>query len=191
MFKKLDGKLEQMKKITLVVLTVVATDILWVPSTPAQGQLTITVQSLGINDSSYVYNKLAMLRNEPDSSIQLLIAELSPINSVTRISPEEYDRHLKEVHIIWCIRALRYLTGLDFTARTQHKFAKAEKERSYFLRDKNGQVAFFADRMSHDVLYIAPPDAQSQIISKWKAWYRKHSGHVHLNKKTDFDNWYF
>ncbi len=180
-----------MKTVALTILALFVVDCLDCAVAFAQNRLAEDVKTLGINDSNYVYKKLELFQNNPDSAVRLLIGELSPITGVTRISPEDISRHLKEVHVIWCIRALRYLTGVDFTAKTQHKFKKEDEVRAYVLRDSGDLFRFFAVRMAHDVIYISPRDVQVKIISKWQNWYLQNAGHIGINKQTDFNQWYF
>lgn len=80
-------------------------------------------------------------------------------------------------HLIWAIAALRYITGgMDFCASTKWKLASQNNEsyRSYWLHfsDKNC-VTFFSVWPSRDQYYVAPIDAQKQIIKAWKHWYIK------------------
>jgi len=149
------------------------------------------VRTLGIDDSSEVYEKLTFLETDPDSAAKYLVAELKPIRSVVRIPPEQAQEYKSEVHVIWCIRALRYLFGIEFTARTRHKFKPDEKERLSEIRFGGGEFAFFGVRMSHDVIYIAPVDTQVEIIREWNDWCAKTSHKVTSDRMKDFLDWYF
>lgn len=151
------------------------------------------VKSLGINDSTTVYDKLELLRKYPDLSIDLLIKELHMIK-VSKIVPEVYKKYPKEMHVVWCIRALRYLTGEDFMALTSYKFNKSEDGRNQLLHSSDAtskEVTFFAVRMSHDVVYIAPLDAQKAIIKKWEQWFNKQTKPIKLAEPRSFNDWYF
>ncbi len=160
--------------------------------TSGQTRVTTIVKTLGMNDSAKIYDKLAILEKaSPDSSVKLLIAQLAPIKGITKIFPEEFSKYPKDLHVIWCIRALRYLTGLDFTAATKHVFRKDDSVRSQLLRVRGDQLSFFAVRMAHDVIYIAPIDTQEKIIMKWEKWYNDNIGRMKVVEPRDFNDWYF
>lgn len=114
------------------------------------------------------------LAKTPPMSTRLLIAELHPL-SETRILNGQKDPD--DEHVLWCIRALRYLTGgKDFCAKTNHRFGSSEEEqrRKYWIYFHNKTCAsFFAMWPSRGSEYIAPKDAQKEIIDKWKDWFAK------------------
>jgi hypothetical protein len=107
----------------------------------------------------------------PQLSVRLLIEELHTVNK----SRELADANDKQTeHVLWCIRALRYITGgVDFCGKTGHQFgaSELEKNRKYWLYFKNKSCApFFALWPSRGSEYIAPKDAQEDIINQWKKW---------------------
>jgi hypothetical protein len=52
-------------------------------------------------------------------------------------------------------------------------------------------VAFFGTWMSRDSVYLAPVDAQKQIIAEWLAWFRQHADDWQMPPKPpDIDDWY-
>ena len=81
-------------------------------------------------------------------------------------------------HVLEVIRALRYITGgTDFCAQTQHVFGSSEEEnnRKYWLTFRHKTcLSFFGYWMSRGRTYIAPVDAQRNIIDQWKSWYAKY-----------------
>ncbi len=128
---------------------------------------------------------MKLLAEKPYQSGCLLIKELRNIPETAIYSNDE-EKHKSSMHIIWCIRALRYLTGLDFKGTTKHIFTKQERDRKYWLTLKNEQeLPFFADWMSRENIYIAPKDAQEEIIKKWKSWFLENG--EKFNYKTDTD----
>ena len=149
------------------------------------------VRTLGISDSSHLYSKLSLLEKNSSKAVELLIRELKPIPEIGRILPEEVDKYLIQVHVVWCIRALRYLTAIDFTARTNYVFSDSEKVRSQFVHSKDGACSFFGVHMAHDVIYLAPLDAQRAIILKWQDWYKSNKDQIKLDRSLDFNSWYF
>ena len=107
----------------------------------------------------------------PQLSVQLLIKELHTVNESRELAGAN-DKRVE--HVLWCIRALRYVTGgLDFCGKTSHQFgtSELEKNRRYWLYFKNKScVPFFAMRPSRGSEYIAPQDAQEDIIDQWERW---------------------
>ena len=64
--------------------------------------------------------------------------------------------------------------GIDFCAQSKHIFgnSEAEKNRKYWLTFHHNEcLTFFGYWMSRDRIYIAPSDAQENIISQWQHWY--------------------
>jgi hypothetical protein len=155
------------------------------------------IHILGINDNSDPQHNdfriLDSLCNYPTLSVKILIDELKPIKKVIKITPEKYDKYKSQTHIIWCIRALRHMTGLDFTSKTNYRFRKNEGERQEQLSrgGEDNEIALFGVRMSHDVIFIAPIDAQIDIINQWKKWYKANKNNIILNILNDLNDWYF
>ncbi|MGH9738711.1 MAG: hypothetical protein ACRD4X_09000 [Candidatus Acidiferrales bacterium] len=122
------------------------------------------------NDNFAIVEDLA---RSPDRSVPLLVEELHPIQE-TRILASE-SRPQAE-HVLWCLRALRYLCGgRDFCAKTNYAFGDSalEQNRRYWLYFRyHTCVSFFAMWPSRGSVYIAPADAQSDIIRAWKSWLR-------------------
>jgi hypothetical protein len=87
------------------------------------------------------------------------------------------------LHVIWCWRALRMITSLDFEGAT-----KREKSVAYHdsLYDKlSGKVKFAYVWPVKSVVYVAPGDAQLEIINQWRAWYRSEAK-KYIFKTMDF-----
>ena len=98
------------------------------------------------------------------------------------------------MRVIWSIRALRYLTGQEFRARTEHVFGNSDSEQTRKdLLTSHGKrtVSFFAEWMSRGSIYVAPGDAQREIIRQWRAWHAAHGKTWQLGPEPDFNDWYF
>jgi len=118
------------------------------------------------------FARIQLLAKEPAKSAGLLISELRVVDrAMTRPEKERSDTE----HVLWSVRALRFITGgKDFCSSTKYQFGKSELEqnRKYFLTLKNHDcLPFFALWPSRGIDYIAPPDVQTKIISRWKSWY--------------------
>ena len=158
---------------------------------PQDSVITKAISDLGESDSSAIYQRLTLLESNPELSVRLLIDQLQPISHPTRIPPEEFSKHPTAYHIVWCVRALRYLTGLDFTAQTAYRFRRDESIRLQMVQSKRATCTFFGVHMAHDVIYLAPEDAQTAIIQKWHNWYDANRGKIKLDRSLKFNDWYF
>jgi hypothetical protein len=140
-----------------------------------QGTLTLEqrVARLGApgNDDAADVKQLA---ENPEASAKVLIAALHTIPDSEEFA--KADKPSME-HVLWLIRALRYLTGgLDFCAQSKHIFGNSEEEenRQYWLTFHHKDcLTFFGYWMSRDRTYIAPEDTQKRIIDQWRHWYAK------------------
>lgn len=137
----------------------------------ATGEVEDIVKELGRSENSI--DKVKELSQHSEQAIPLLIEELRPLKEARILSEENKP---EAEHVLWCIRALRFLTGgVDFCATTTHRFAEndIEKNRKYWLQFRHGKcLTFFALWPSRVSTYIAPLDVQEKIIGKWKAWYK-------------------
>ena len=138
--------------------------------TPAVGlaQVVDRLGTAGNSDASDV----AMLARTPSMSTKLLIESLRTIDD----SEETAKRDSPQTeHVLWLIRALRFITGgVDQCATSNHQFGSSEEEkhREYWLTFGHGNcLTFFALWPSRDRIFIAPNDAQQKIITAWKHWY--------------------
>ena len=138
------------------------------PVTPAR-----LVARLGSNGNDDVAD-IKQLARTPRDSAGLLIGALHTIpDSETSAKADSPSME----HVLELIRALRYITGgTDFCAQTKHVFGSSEEEknRKYWLTLHHKTcLSFFGYWMSRGRTYIAPVDAQRNIIAQWKIWYAK------------------
>lgn len=134
------------------------------------------IHGLGAEDNE---QRLKVLAEHPVRSAELLTGLLRP----TRRG--KYRQHPR---VVWHIRALRFLTGLDFKARTDGRLTADEKN---FLIAEQRRVKFFGTWMSRDIVFVAPRDAQVRIIRQWRAWFaRNGKTHTYVGAPP-LDDWYF
>lgn len=139
------------------------------------------VQHLGTAEGESDLADAEALAKTPYESVGALIGELHTIPH-----PENAKRiqNTAEVqHLISVIAALRYITGgrdfylsggKDFCSTTSWRFGDSPEEtnRRYWLYFRNSKcVTFFAIWPSRYRIYLAPIDAQQDIISQWRNWY--------------------
>ena len=124
-----------------------------------------------------------VLYKNPRRSAQLLVSSLKPIRRGQYLTG-------KHPQVVWNLRALRSLTGLDFRAPTHVDLTEDE---AHFLGHdpKTDEVEFFGTWMSRDRVWVAPVDAQTAIIEKWRKWFREHGESFTYVNDRNFENWYF
>ena len=112
-----------------------------------------------------------------------------------KILPADFDKHKDSMHVIWCMRYLRSITGgLEFEAgsaadiRSRHL---PELQEYWILNQSGDQVRMYGVWMSRDSIYIAPQDIQQAVIAKWKHWYAANGATFHYVYDTHWDDWYF
>lgn len=141
---------------------------------PAVGQdqasVSEEVKKLGMGESDDI-QIVKRLSTTPGLSARLLVKELHTVTDPHMLNS---GNEPETEHVLWSIRALRYITGgLDFCGKTNHHFgaSELEKNRKYWLYLKSKScVPFFAMWPSRGSEYIAPLDAQEEIISQWREW---------------------
>lgn len=148
---------------------------------PSDAEIKAAIARLGEADKGF--SELETLYKNPRRSAELLIATLQPVRR------GQYTGG-KHPQIVWNIRALRSLTGLDFRGATQ---ADLTEDEAHFLDHdpKTDEVQFFGTWMSRDRCWVAPLDAQTTIIKKWRKWFREHGDSFAYVNDRNFDNWYF
>lgn len=113
------------------------------------------------------------LAQTPSAAVQLLIEQLRIVPRPERTIVGEASSPAE--HVLSSIRALRYIVGgWDFCAPTKWKPGRTYEERirKYWLHfNSESCVTFFAVWPSRDRTYIAPIDAQREIIAAWQHWY--------------------
>ena len=148
-------------------------------SAQREGSVAESVQRLGVHGNDD-FADVKRLAETPATSMRLLVEALHPIPEMSISASQNIP---SAEHGLWMIRALRYLTGgKDFYAITKHKFGGLQEEqyRKYWLYfgHQNG-VSFFAMWPSRGIEYIAPEDAQREIISKWRNWFTTNGSSFH------------
>jgi hypothetical protein len=159
-------------------------------SRASDGEAENVIKKLGPQTMPEDLNALA---NNPIEFAGLLINELAIVPE-NKILAGDQSANKKAMHIIWCIRALRSMTGLDFTAPTGNRFSKRvdEQTRNDLLkRPASDDVRFFAVWMSRDSIYVAPADAQEKIIKRWKEWYARNGQSHRYTTNSPLSDWYF
>jgi hypothetical protein len=121
-----------------------------------------------------------VMYKQPAQSTEIIIQSLSPVPR---------NRYQPAPQVVWQLRALHSLTGLHMTAVTSKELTP--DERRHLLDPDTKEVRFFATLMSHDMTWVAPEDAQREIIARWKKWYKKYGADHTYVCDPNVGNWYF
>ena len=149
---------------------------------PSDAEIKAAIARLGENTDEKGFTKFEILYEDPRRSTELLVATLKPVRRSQYVGG-------KHPQVVWNIRALRSLTGLDFRAPTH---ADLTADEAHFLdhNPKTDEVQFFGTWMSRDRVWVAPVDAQTTIIRKWREWFSQHGkGFKYVNDPVA-DHWY-
>jgi hypothetical protein len=123
----------------------------------------------------------------PARAAELLVAALKPARPGTY-----HDGGLGEAAVpqaVWEIRALRALTALDFKAPTR---ARLDDQEAHFLGlDSLRRIRFFGEWMSRALVWVAPRDAQEEIIRMWRQWVRANARTYRFVNDSTWDRWYW
>lgn len=141
------------------------------------------------------------IKKHPNEYCKLLMDELQVIE-VDYIDGYEKDKekYKNAIHVIDCLRMLRMLSGKKFYGSSKYNFEISDTSSEYDLQrlrygflhaDKKSKMPFFSVWMSRDSIFIAPPDAQKEMIQQWKEWYKKIRGKIDMPENTNVDFWYF
>ena len=171
----------------LFAFTIVASCLLPIAVRAQQGPSDVEIKAaiarLGDDTDKNGIDNFEVLYKNPRRSTKILISSLKPVRRGQYLS----NHHPQ---VVWNIRALRSLTGLDFRAPT--KVDLSEYEAHFLDHDpKTDDVHFFGTWMSRDRVWVAPLDAQTVIIRKWQKWFEKHGRTFSYVNDRNFDNWYF
>jgi hypothetical protein len=145
----------------------------------SDAEIHAAIKELSSDSSDHSFE---VLYKNPQEATKILIAELKPTARGHYLSG-------KHPQVVWIIRALRSLTGLDFTAPTT---AHLTDDEAHFLESNaQGKVEFFGTWMSRDSIWVAPEDAQIAIIKEWREWFAlRGQNHTYVNDRN-YDHWYF
>ena len=84
-------------------------------------------------DSDNAVEVLSKMKLHPKEYVKLLIEELSTTGSTNKITSDNTNERGGDLHGVWIVRALRYLTGVQFSAPFSPK-TPDEGIRFQFLR---------------------------------------------------------
>lgn len=101
---------------------------------------------------------LLRLRAAPHQAARRLVGELRVL------SPDWIDDGGQ--HVIWCVRALRVISGRDFRFDSATPLTADQRRVS---RTCYGPLPFFSESAS-GLMTVAPADVQKRVIVAWQLW---------------------
>jgi hypothetical protein len=139
------------------------------------GTLPDTVRHLGEADPEQITEALHGCGR---AAVPLLIQELKVID------PESDGGDW--LHMVWCERALRSITGKYFEFRTTQRLGRVAE-----MRSKDDELGYVMERMSNGRIYLAPKDVQKKVIEAWKAWFAENGGEFEVARFTPYGKWFW
>jgi hypothetical protein len=120
------------------------------------------------NESYYTLSLDSSYMKNPRNTACILINNLKPIKL------DLTDN--KFWNVISSLALLEELTCTSMRGKTKYTFQKSEEDRKSFLDvDVQNEVNFVGNHMSTGEFFLAPNDAQEEIIKKWQLWYLNNS----------------
>lgn len=189
-------------RMTSVLLAVLATSVFGSQAAFSEGvaqassdRIQEIVKGLGLNGAA-VSGDFDTLATNPRFAVRMLIDQLHPI---ARKAYYPDHKTADSQHVIACLRALRYLTGVTFSAPTEEKLTDDEKQFLDFkheMHDANPEhkIHFFGVWMSRNAEFVAPPDVQKKIIDLWRKWCHDHGATFQRSMpkaKDCMDDWFW
>ena len=136
------------------------------------------VRSLGRADFKD-FNTVKDLHACAHEAAPLLVEELKVVDSDW---PDP-----KTMHVIWCIRALRSMTGENFERPTHVSGSFAMEE----VRLRDEPMPFFFEWMSRGRIFLAPKDVQAAVIEDWKKWIGENPNFQVQKHDAEFGDYYW
>lgn len=144
------------------------------------------VRLLGTRQERSPHETLQVLHKDGRYIVSVLIGELSIVPVDWADKDDEYLRE-KSMHVIWCIRSLRSITGQRFEFKTSLNLTSQQAE--FFTQEQ--AMPFFAEWMSRGCIYVSPVDVQEAVIKAWKGWVQEYGSSFRISEFKDYGAWYY
>lgn len=95
-------------------------------------------------------------------------------------------------NMVWRVRVAQRLTGLTFRARTKSRLSDEEKK--WLAPDSTAAVPFAGENAARGMTWVAPRDAQRDILEQWRRWWDGASLSTPLpvkNRSGDGATWWY
>ncbi|MBI5169039.1 MAG: hypothetical protein HZA61_06100 [Candidatus Eisenbacteria bacterium] len=108
-----------------------------------------------------------------DTMVAWKVFEAHPRRTVVLLMPTlrsiPHGLSLGAPNMVWRVRVLQRLTGLTFRARTRARLG--EEEKKWLAPDSTGAVPFAGENAARGMTWVAPRDAQRDILDQWRRWW--------------------
>jgi len=133
-----------------------------VASTPHEDSLLVSAlaRMVGVVPGSDSLVAWDLFRANPQRTVDLILPTLQPVKR---------DLYLGAPNMVWRLRVLQRLTGVEYRAATRKRLT--EEERKYLEPDSAGVVRFAGEDRGLGMTRTAPADAQKAIIARWREWW--------------------
>jgi hypothetical protein len=123
-----------------------------------------------------------VFRAHPQRTVDLILPTLRPVKRGLALGAP---------NMVWRVRVLQRLTGLEYRGRT--KAHLAPDEAAHLLPDTLRRVRFAGEDAKLGMTWVAPADAQKAIIAAWRTWWAndEHKPNLPITKHTDDKTWWY
>lgn len=108
-----------------------------------------------------------------DTMVAWKVFEAHPRRTITLVMPtlRSIPRGLSlgAPNMVWRVRVLQRLTGLSFRAGTRARLGDEEKR--WLAPDSTGAVPFAGENVARGMTWVAPREAQREILELWRHWW--------------------
>ncbi len=133
-----------------------------VSSTPHEDSLLVgaLARMVGVVPGSDTLVAWDLFRAHPQRTVDLILPTLRPVKR---------DLYLGAPNMVWRVRVLQRLTGLEFRAPIRARLNPDEQR--YLDPDSSHRVRFAGENRDLGMTWTAPAEAQKAILAMWRAWW--------------------
>lgn len=124
----------------------------------------------------------ALFRAQPQRTIGLIVPGLKPVPRTLWLGAP---------NMVWRVRVLQRLTGLEFRAATRAKLTPEETRA--LAPDAQHAVRFAGESRDLGMTWTAPADAQRAILKKWADWWDQdvRKPRLPITRHEDDRSWWY
>lgn len=148
------------------------------------------VRQLGTNRDAAPFCSVRHLHVHGRAAVPLLVRQLLVLRPDT-----PWDT---ELHVIWCVRALRSITGQKFQFSHRAKMVRRynclpspRKCPGRLVKNTGEPMPFFEEGMSRPQIYLSPPDVRWRVIQAWKTWVNKNGRTFTVQEYDGIGDWFW
>ena len=133
-----------------------------VASTPHDDSLLVRAlaRMTGVVPGSDTLVAWELFREHPQRTVDLIVPTLKPVKR---------DLYLGAPNMVWRVRVLQRITGLEFRAPVRARLTPDEQK--YLAPDSSRRVRFAGENRDLGMTWTAPVQTQKAILALWRAWW--------------------